>query len=52
MVLECMTAVRVSVKDELSLSVSVAVGSTLVSLSFCLGSFSINDLFPSKRHYL
>ena len=28
---ECITAVKVSVKDELTLSVSVAVGSTIVS---------------------
>ncbi|KAJ3512673.1 hypothetical protein NLJ89_g3395 [Agrocybe chaxingu] len=35
-VAECITAVRVSVKDELSLSVSVAVGSTIVSISLCL----------------
>lgn len=29
--IECLSAVKVSVKDELTLSVSVAVGSTIVS---------------------
>jgi Ca2+:H+ antiporter len=33
---ECVTAMRVSVRDELSLSISVAVGSTIVSLSIDL----------------
>lgn len=31
---ECMTAVNVSVKDQLTLSISVAVGSTIVSYVF------------------
>lgn len=33
---EIITAVKVSVKDEITLSVSVAVGSTIVSFSFNL----------------
>ena len=35
-VIECATAVNVSVKDQLSLSVSVAVSSTIVSYSICI----------------
>lgn len=50
---ECVTAVNVSVKDQLTLSVSVAVSSTIVSVSH----FSPNvhrtnryDVSESKRH--
>ena len=38
---ECITAINVSVKDQLALSISVAVGSTIVSrlTPCCLGSY-------------
>ena len=42
--IECITAINVSVKDQLSLSISVAVGSTIVS-RFCVlrqSRFSLN----------
>lgn len=34
-ILECITATNVSVEDQLTLSISVAVGSTIVWLTFC-----------------
>ena len=42
--IECLSAVKVSVKDELTLSVSVAVGSTIVGARVQL-SKDINLLF-------
>ena len=34
--LDCVTAVNVSVKDQLTLSSAVAIGSTIVSSCFCI----------------
>ena len=60
LVIECLlsvpeisTAVNVSVKDQLTLSVSVAVSSTIVSLSKPHHTLHINyEYFASKRPYL
>ena len=45
-ILECITAVNVSVKDKLSLSVSVAVGSTIASLIFTDETYYDTNILP------
>ncbi|KAI0926131.1 hypothetical protein AcV5_008669 [Taiwanofungus camphoratus] len=53
---ECVTAVSVSVQDQLTLSISVAVGSTIVSAFFpflaCTNSAHPSVKCISKRHFL
>ena len=51
---ECVTAINVSVKDQLSLSISVAVGSTIVSCFEIIKTITLLTLavcvcFVSKR---
>ena len=49
---ECITATSASAKDRLSLSISVAVGSTIVRLNFDLPWTHTDLEFSSKLHCL